>query len=262
MDVELITLVNSFKSTIALNNLLIKEKIIRKLDMINTMRMHGFPIMNYPVSTSVKIIDELRRIDKEGDIFKYSNATNGTNKLLGDILHNAFQVSGYDIILSNVPIYGTTVEGEYILLDCEAIYDTLIRYAPIDSVKSVCQIAIDKYLIKMASKDFANELCNLLNGKLLERQIIKMEYIKPLHGMDYFNNVNDIKGISETYLDKNDNKLNSPNENIVKQKQSYFVWFINIIYGFLQQFNTIIPIRLNTISKAPGSVNNITDLHP
>ena len=71
MDIELITLVNSFRNTIALNNLLIKEKITRKLEMIHTMRYYGFPIMNYPPATGKRIIDELRRIDKEGDIMKY-----------------------------------------------------------------------------------------------------------------------------------------------------------------------------------------------
>ena len=120
MDIELITIVNNFRNTIALNNILIKDKILRKLEMIHTMRWYGFPLMNFPQSKNNKIIQELRRIDNEGDIVRYARASNNsdTNKLLGYILHNAYQTSGYNVILYNVPIHGTTIEGNFIQLDC------------------------------------------------------------------------------------------------------------------------------------------------
>ena len=268
MDIELIKLVNSFKNTIALNNLLIKEKIIRKLEMIHTMWGYGFPLMNFSQQTNNKIMQELRRIDKEGDIVKYSRAANNTlltnalvlgntlltnalvlgntdtNKILGNILHNAYQASGYNMILANAPIQGTTIEGDFIKLDCEAIYDTLTRYASIDAVITVCQIYADTYLIKIDSKENAIELCNLLNEKLLEGRIIKVEYIEPLCNQIELvrNNVKSVIGddIDDIYLDDPSNPSNPSNPSKLDDiKQHYLAWVLDIIYRVLQRIKNI-----------------------
>jgi len=177
LDVELLTLIKNFKNTIALNNIMIKDKIIRKLDMISMMRFYGFPLMNFPIATGNKIIDELRRIDRLGDIIKYTIATNNTNKLLGNILHNSYQASGYNLILSNIPITGVTALGNTILIDSEAIYDTLSQYVAKKSILSICQISGDTYLVKIDTDDNAREICELLNGKILEGNVIKVEFI-------------------------------------------------------------------------------------
>ena len=243
MDIELITIINSFRNTIALNNLLIKEKILRKLDMIHTMRWYGFPLMNFPQSKSNKIMLDLRRIDKDGDIVRYSRATNNsdTNKLLGEILHNAYQASGYNVILFNIPIYGTTVEGNFIQLDSEAIYDTLTQYTPTDEVKSVCQIAADTYLIKMDTKENAIELCHLLNEQLLERRIIKVEYIEPLTNQIELVRYNaksvNWDDIDDIYLDDPSNPSNP--RILGDMLQNYLSWFLDIMAGFLQRIKNI-----------------------
>lgn len=234
LEIELITLINSFRNTISLNNLLIKEKIIRKLEMIHTMRYYGLPIMNFPVVTSNKIINQLRSIDKEGDIVKYSNATNNsdTNKLLGEILHNAYQASGYNMILSNAPTHGTTVEGKFIQLDCEAIYDTLTQYAPVDAVQAICQISADTYLIKMVSNENAIVLCNLLNEKLLEGRIIKVEYIEPLT-----NGINLVRNKEISKIEEIDKEIETTNYNIMKKavkKSNYYEWIYGIVIAFMR----------------------------
>jgi hypothetical protein len=257
MDIELITLVNSFRNTIALNNLLIKEKILRKLDMIHTMRWYGFQLMNFPKSKSNNIIQELRRIDKEGDIIRYSRATNNsdTNKLLGDILHNAYQASGYDMILSNAPLYGNTICGDLIQLDCEVIYDTLVQYAPPDAVKSVLQIMGDTYLIKMDSNVNALALCNLLNEKLLEGRIIKVEYIEPLqinNQIEFARNKADSDDIDDIDYDTvsnsnaNVNMNANLNVNIGGDKSirpTYFAWFLYMFNEFLKRMRYLKNIR-------------------
>ena len=238
MDIELITLVNSFRNTIALNNLLVKEKILRKLDMIHTMRWYGFPLMNFPESKCNNIIQKLQRIDKMGDIVKYSQATNNsdTNKILGDILHNAYQTSGYDIILSNAPIYGTTVSCDFIQLDSEAIYDTLSQYAPVGAVQSVMQIAGQSYLIKMKSKENARVLCDLLNKKLMGGRIIKVEYIEPLvylkDGIE-----SELDTINEI---ESDMKCRSEECGVISlnNNKSYLAWMLNIISRCLQKLKT------------------------
>lgn len=237
MDIELITLVNSFRNTIALNNLLIKEKILRKLEIIHTMCNYEFPLMNFTQSKKNKIMQELRGIDKEGDIVWYSRAANNTgmNKILGNILHNAYQASGYNVILTNAPIQGTTIEGNCIQLDCEAIYDTLTRYTPSATVIMVCQISADTYLIKIDSKANAIELCNLLNEKLLEGRIIKVEYIEPLT-----NQIELVRNNKHLILLDDNNPSNPSNPRKLDDiKQSYLTWILDIIYGFLQRIKNI-----------------------
>jgi len=244
MDIELITLINSFRNTIALNNLLIKEKILRKLDMIHTMRWYGFPLMNFPESKCNNIIQELQRIDKTGDIVKYSQATNNsdTNKLLGDILHNAFQTSGYDIILSNAPIHGTTISGDFIQLDSEAIYDTLSQYATVGAVQSVMQVAGEAYLIKMNTKENARALCYLLNKKLMGGKIIKVEYIKPLQ-LQITNQIDTIDSIDDidTSTDSHSNKIIEiiDMKSNIFNNATYFAWFLNMFSGFLHRLKSI-----------------------
>jgi hypothetical protein len=199
----------------------------------------------------------LRRIDKEGDIVKYSNATNNsdTNKLLGDILHNAYQASGYDMILSNAPLYGSTICGDFIQLDCEAIYDTLVQYAPPDAVKSVLQIMGDTYLIKMDSNMNALALCNLLNEKLLERRIIKVEYIEPLqinNQIEFARNKADSDDIDDIDYDTvsnsntNVNMNANLNVNIGGDKSirpTYFAWFLYMFDEFLKRMRYLKNIR-------------------
>lgn len=235
MDIELITLVNSFRNTIALNNLLIKKKILRKLDIINTMCWYGFQLMNFPESKCNNIIKELQSIDKTGDIVKYSHATNNsdTNKLLGDILHNAFQASGYNIIISNIPIHETTILGDFIKLDNEAIYDTLSQYVPVGSVQSLMQIACDMYLIKINSKENARDLCNLLNKKLMGGRIIKVEYIEPLQ-LQINNQIDTIDTSNGSHSSKIINM-----ESEISNNAMYFKWFLNIFSGFLQRLKSI-----------------------
>lgn len=251
MDIELITLVNSFQNTIAINNILIKNKILRKLEMIHTMRINGFPLMNFPQSKCNSIIQELKRIDKEGDIVKYSRSTNNsdTNKLLGNILHNAYQASGYDIILSNAPTYGTTVLGDFIKIDSEAIYDTLEQYATHDAIVLVYQISANTYLIKMDNSNNARALCSLLNEKQMENKIIKVEYIEPLHANNKIGLVrnikNNINSIAVDDIDK-DNSISisdTSKKNIINNKQNYYDWFLDIIYVIVQKIRYLKNIR-------------------
>ena len=218
--------------------------------MIHTMRMYGFPLMSFPQSKCNSIIQELQRIDKEGDIVKYSRTTNNsdTNKLLGSILHNAYQASGYDIILSNAPTHGTTISGNFIQLDCEAIYDTLVQYTSSDAVILVQQISADTYLIKMDSKANTNALCELLNEKHMENKIIKVEYIEPLLLENQIglvsktkDNLNDIDVDVDADIDISISNISKKN---IINKQNYFTWFLNIIYGFFKRMRNLSNIRL------------------
>jgi hypothetical protein len=228
LEIELIRLINSFQNTITLNNLLVKEKILRKLNMISNLRYYGFPIMNYPLETGNKIIDQLNAIDKTGDIVQYRDKTNNANKLLGDILHNAYQNSGYNILLSNIPQFGQTVNNqESILIDSEVIYDTLEQYAVanVPIVESVVQISSDIYLAKVKDLNIAKQLCLLLNNKLIIQQIIKVEYIESSLIMNHIDDIDDIN------IDGSVEDNKSP-----KQKNKIYNWFNYVISKIISAF--------------------------
>jgi hypothetical protein len=239
LDIKLIQLVNSFQNTIALNNLLVKEKILRKLHMISSLRYYGFPIMNYPLETGNKIIDQLMAIDKTGDIVQYKEKTNNTNKLLGDILHNAYQYSGYNILLSNIPEFSITNENaELIQVDAEAIYDTLVMCASHfnqkgeSMIEKVLQISGNSYLAKVKDFYVASDICKLLNNKMMVQQIIKVEFIEPIISSisDAINTIDTIDNISTTMINKSNSIYSRVLDNIIQFKNFIVNRFHNMIY--------------------------------
>jgi len=209
MDIELITLVNSFHNTIALNNLLIKEKITRKLVIITNMYKLGLSIMNYSNKQGKRIIEKLQVIDKQGDIIKYAQQTNDSNQLLGDIIHNAYHASGYNLLLTNFPIAAVTSDGrEFIIVDVESVYDTLDQITPF-GIESVIQIASDTYLARFIDSSNAKYVSSVIHHKMISSNIITAEYIiyKPLH-TNTLDSIDDIDGsVEDNKLPKQENKI-------------------------------------------------------
>ena len=180
LDVKLFTLIKGFQSSIALNNLLVKEKIQRKLALLSTLKHYGFSIMNYPPELGNKIIEQLYKIESSGDIVRY---TNKTNKLLGAILHNAYQCMGYNLILSDIPEYCLTCDdSRRVKVDANAIFETLADHAPHKEmdIECVMQLGNNSYLAKIKTNNIAHDLAELLNGKMMDNKIIKVDYIEPL----------------------------------------------------------------------------------
>ena len=62
-QLELISLINSFNNKIDIHDLLIKNNIRKKLDIIKHMKYYGFPIMNFDNTQSKSILEKLYNID-------------------------------------------------------------------------------------------------------------------------------------------------------------------------------------------------------
>ncbi len=162
-------------------------KIKTKLNLIRKMQEVSFP--SYRQSDIDNIVFHLHYLECELDKYLHSKMLK-LNTILGAMLHNIYQTSGYNIILSNIPEYAEsndtisnidiTTDNELIQVDSESIYDTLIQYVPSNEILLVVQISYSRYLIKIASDDIAKSLCNLLHKKQIGNNIINMEFIESI----------------------------------------------------------------------------------
>ena len=67
---------------------------------------------------------------------------------------------------------------KYDKIDSEVIYDTIIQYCDDNcKVLNVFQISQASYLIKFNDNDFAKYICKLLNYMLIDKNIIKVDYV-------------------------------------------------------------------------------------
>ena len=175
-NLKLMPILNSFNNAIEINNFLIKKKIRRKIDIIINMKYYGFPIMNYENNYCKSILEKLYNIDKNKKILVYSDEV---NKLLGNIVNNIFEYSGYQVLLFNVPEYSITREDDKLQkIDCENIYDTMIYYSGDNTVLNVIQVSSSSYLIQFVDDKFAIYICDLLHNNMMGKNIIKVEYVK------------------------------------------------------------------------------------
>ena len=172
-------LIEKFNNAIDVNTFLIKEKIKNKLEIIKQLRIFGFSMLNYDKETSKNIIDKLTKIDESNNIALYND---NINKILGSIIHNIYEHSGYQVLISNVPEYGIVKNTNvYEKIDSTIIYDTITQFdsdSDTDTkVLNVFQISQASYLIKFNDNDFAKYICKLLNYMLIDKNIIKVDYV-------------------------------------------------------------------------------------
>lgn len=178
---EINTILNRIENLYTVNNntfMTFINKMKNKLDLIRTMQQISFP--SYRQADIDNIIHHLNFLETELDKHLKSRMIK-LNAILGTILHNIYQTSGYNIILSNIPQYAETnnpPNEELITVDSEAIYDTLLQFVRMDEILLVVQISYSRYLIKTANDDIAKKLCNLLHKKQISNNIINMEFIE------------------------------------------------------------------------------------
>jgi len=172
-------LIEKFNNAIDINTFLIKEKIKNKLEIIKQLRIFGFSMLNYDKETSKNIIDKWAKIDESNNIVLYND---NINKILGSIIHNIYEHSGYQVLISNVPEYGIVKNtNAYEKIDSTVIYDTITQFDSDSNtdtkVLNVFQMSQASYLIKFNDNNFAKYICKLLNYMLIDKNIIKVDYI-------------------------------------------------------------------------------------
>lgn len=174
-------IIKDFNKQIEINNYLINEKIKEKLIIINHLIYNGFTVLNYCENINKKILSKLEKINSDKGILVYKDEINA---LLGQIIHNMYQYSGYQVLLSNVPEYGIIygkneyTKNEYIKIDNTVIFDTMEDYSNSDIIK-VFQVSNGRFLIQFKDYIKAKEICRLLNSTIIGKNTIRVEYIEP-----------------------------------------------------------------------------------
>ena len=164
-----------FNNKIDINDYLINEKIRKKINLINYLHINGFSMLNFDNKNLNNIVYRLDKIELQNSITTYNDEV---NKLLGKILHNIYEYSGYNVLISNMPEYGIINGKEtFEKIDSKIIYDTMEEFGGESTVNQVFQISTDKYLVKFSNDSVANKVCNQINNTIVGKNLIRVEYI-------------------------------------------------------------------------------------
>ena len=86
------------------NNLIIKDKVLKKIDMIKLLANSNINVLNYETNKKENLFNILKSINNKliNVKNKYNLLNNKLNAIFGDIIHNAYITSGYHILISNI----------------------------------------------------------------------------------------------------------------------------------------------------------------
>jgi len=176
---------NDINSTIINNNLCMKDKIIKKIDIIKNLSNSNIDVLNYNNDKKENLFNILKSLNyKLMSVKKNQNKLNTKlNTILGIIIHNAYLSAGYQVLLSNIPYSAKQViDNKKHNIDVESIYDTIEHYIGENTVLNVIQIDNDKYLVKFKdnadNNNDAERLCNLVHNMMIDPNIIRAEMLK------------------------------------------------------------------------------------
>ena len=187
------------------NNLIFKDKVLKKIDMIKLLANSNIDVLNYETNKKDNLFNILKSINNKliNVKNKYNLFNNKLNAIFGEIIHNAYISSGYHILISNMPNSALQLNDnkEYIV-NAESIYDTLLHYSGEDtdtvSLIEVLQIDCDKYLAKFKDIENARAICNLINKMEVNKNLIRVEMLENLSNFSDINYFNTNENNSET----------------------------------------------------------------
>jgi hypothetical protein len=172
---KILDILVNFNNKIDMNNYLINEKIRMKINLINYLHINGFSMLNFDNKNLNNIVYRLDKIELQNSITTYNDEV---NKLLGKILHNIYEYSGYNVLISNMPEYGIIIGKEtFEKIDSNIIYDTMEEFGGECTVNQVFQISTDKYLVKFINDSVADKVCKQINNMIVGKNLIRVEYM-------------------------------------------------------------------------------------
>jgi hypothetical protein len=178
---------NDINITMINNNLSIKDKLIKKINIIKTLSNSNVNVLNYNndkknnlFNILISINNKLMSVQK-----KHNKLTSKLNNILGIIIHNAYISTGYQVLLSNIPTLAHQISDDKIsITDVETIYDTILHYSGKNTVLNVIKVDTDKYLVKFKDINDARKLCKLIHKMMIEPNIIKAEMLETIETYD------------------------------------------------------------------------------
>ena len=166
------------------NNLFIKNKVKKKIELIKRISKNDIDILNYNNKKKEGLFHYLNSLTIKFTTVKknYNKLNNKLNTILGEIIHNAYLTSGYQVLISNMPELASHVyNNNIVIVDEEAIYDTINHYIKtINGVLSVVKIDTNTYLVKLENMNDARYLCSIIHKMQIETNIIRVEMLENL----------------------------------------------------------------------------------
>ena len=237
------------------NNLFIKNKVNKKIDLIKRLSNTDIDILNYNNKKKEGLFNYLNSINTKFTTIKknYNHLNNKLNSILGEIIHNAYLTSGYQILISNMPELASQSSQEsqesqesqaslynnIIIVDEEAIYDTIEMYVGKNTVLSIIKIDTNTYLAKLKDINDARYLCSIIHKMQVETNIIRVEMLENLENCfndeqiiiekNNSNNINSDSNINTTDDDISD--YGYTNINIKKKTKTLIETYFELIYN-------------------------------
>lgn len=195
---ELFSIFNDINFTMITNNLVMKDKIFKKIEIIKQLshthkinnsncNILNYDILNYDKNDKEKLFNILKTLNYKVMNCKLSHKqnklTSKLNNILGDILHNAYVSTGYQVLISNIPDIAILLNNNTIIkVNKDVVNDTIIHYMGEDLDIDIIQIQLDnnytKYLVKFKKIENAKRLCRLLDSMKIEKNIIRVEMLE------------------------------------------------------------------------------------
>jgi hypothetical protein len=252
---DLLTIFDDITMISINNNLFLKDKVVKKMDLIKRLSDTNIEILNYNIQKKEGLFNYLNSITYKFATLKknYNKLNNKLNLILGNIIHNAYLTSGYQVLISNIPELATQINNNNItIVDEEGIYDTVEMYTGNNSVLSIIKIDTNTYLAKLKHMNDARYLCSIIHKMQVETNIIRVEMLENLENC--FNEDNLLLEDNKSDIDNNiyntiDNNISGiDNNNIsdygysnIKNKtktiiQTYFYLLYSKINSILSYF--------------------------
>jgi len=210
---------NNFINNNDNNNICIKKKICKKIDVIKSLEQSNIDVLNYDADKKSNLFNYLHSINQKMMMInnKHNKLNNNINNILGKIIHNAYLKSGFHVLISNMPEIATQIANNKInIVDEETIYDTIEYYSGENSVLEVIKIDSNKYLAKFKYMNDARLFSSLIHKMQVETNIIKvemLEYIETIFNTEDEDENKTNKDKDVTNKDENENENETENEN-------------------------------------------------
>ena len=154
-------------------------KLVNNLNIIIRLYTSNFIYDN-------NIFNSLKNIKMSDYKHSYLLYYKKIRKTLGRIIFEIYRYSSYNILLSNIPTFAEPInvcdssvdkQNNLVLVDSECMFDTVEHYIGYNTVDSVFQVSECSYLVKIKDLDNCKKLCDLINKKEINNNIIKVEYL-------------------------------------------------------------------------------------
>ena len=253
---DLLTIFNDIAMISINNNLCLKDKVVKKMDLIKRLSDTNIEILNYNNQKKEGLFNYLNSITHKFTTLKknYNQLNNKLNIILGNIIHNAYLTSGYQVLISNIPELAIQkINNSITIVDEESIYDTIDYYIKTtNGILSVVKIDTNTYLAKLKNINDARYLCSIIHDMQVETNIIRVEMLENLENCfndeqivlenNTSNNINNINTISNIDI-INDNECCNDGYNTIDIKtesksllQTYYDLIYSKIYSILSYF--------------------------